>query len=104
MTSREWTFLSNHGHVLTALGHDPQARMRDLADSVGITERAVQQIVRELVDQGYLEKEKVGRRNQYVVVPSAHLRHPLESRVTLGEFLALIVPERSPGDTGHGRL
>lgn len=94
VTAREWTFLSNHGHVLTALGHDPQARTRDVAQSVGITERAVQQIIRELVDQGYLKIEKVGRRNRYDVVSDSHLRHPLESRVTVGEFLDLIVGTR----------
>ncbi len=104
MTAREWTFLSNHGHVLTALGHDPQARTRDVAQSVGITERAVQLIVRELVDQGYLEIEKVGRRNRYLVIPGTHLRHPLESRVTVGEFLNLIVgpDESDPAERSRG--
>jgi len=59
MTQGEWTFLSNYGHVLVSLARDPDARMRDVAQAVGITERAVQQIVRELVGQGYLHKEKV---------------------------------------------
>lgn len=87
----EWTFLSNYGHVLVFLARDPDARMRDVAEAVGITERAVQQIVRELVGQGYLRKEKLGRRNRYDVVRRAHLRHELESQVTLGDFLELIV-------------
>ena len=89
--SREWTFLSNHGHVLVSLARDPDARMRDVADAVGITERAVQHIVRELVDQGYLRKEKVGRRNRYAVAQDAHFRHDLESAVTVGAFLQLVL-------------
>jgi predicted transcriptional regulator len=84
-------FLSNHGHVLVALALDSQARTRDVADAVGITERAVQQIVSDLVGQGYLRKEKVGRRNRYEVVRGAHFRHDLEAGVSLGEFLDLVV-------------
>ena len=86
-----WTFLSNHGHVLVCLARDPDARMRDVAEAVGITERAVQQIVRDLVAQGYLRKDKVGRRNHYEVVREASFRHELEAHVTLGEFVGLVV-------------
>ncbi|GAA2100465.1 hypothetical protein GCM10009841_15170 [Microlunatus panaciterrae] len=94
----EWTFMSNHGHVLVCLARDPDARMRDVAEAVGITERAVQQIVRDLVAQGYLRKEKVGRRNQYEVVRKAHFRHEMEAHVTLGEFVGLVVDrERAVG-------
>lgn len=88
----QWTFLSNHGHVLVSLARDPDTRTRDVAEAVGITERAVQQIVHDLVEQGYVEKMKVGRRNRYTVVRGAHLRHQQVSRVTLGEFLDLLVP------------
>lgn len=95
MTGGEWTFLSNHGHVLVCLAMDPDARMRDVAAAVGITERAVQQIVRDLVAQDYVEKEKVGRRNRYRVVGSAHFRHELEAEVRLGEFLDLVLDRRS---------
>ena len=87
-----WTFLSNHGHVLVSLARDPDARTRDVAGAVGITERAVQQIVHDLVEQGYLEKMKVGRRNRYAIVRGAHLRHQQISRVTLGKLLDLLVP------------
>lgn len=90
-----WTYLSNHGHVLVSLARDPDARMRDVAEAVGITERAVQQIVHDLVEQGYLVKVKVGRRNRYTVVRGAHLRHQQVSRVTLGELLDLLVPPTS---------
>ncbi|MBM7797223.1 putative transcriptional regulator [Microlunatus panaciterrae] len=97
MTNGDWTFLSNYGHVLVSLARDPEARMRDVAPAVGITERAAQQIVAELVGQGYLRKEKVGRRNRYDVVRGAHLRHELESQVTLGDFLELVVGRSQQG-------
>lgn len=90
MSTSDWTFLSNYGHVLVALSTSPNARMRDIADMVGITERAVQQIVRELVDQGYVFKDKDGRRNRYHIAHHAHLRHELEAGVSLGEFVALV--------------
>lgn len=100
MSSGGWTFLSNHGHVLVSLARDPDARTRDVADAVGITERAVQQIVRDLVEQGYLRKTKVGRRNRYTVVRRARLRHHQVSRISLGQFLDLLarpVPEDTVG-------
>jgi predicted transcriptional regulator len=90
VTAGAWTFLSNHGHVLVSLARDPEARMRDVADSVGITERSVQQIVGDLVADGYLRKEKVGRRNRYQVVRGAHFRHELEAGVTIGGFLDVV--------------
>lgn len=93
MSHAEWTFLSNHGHVLVSLARDPTARMRDVAVRVGITERAVQQIVSDLVEQSYLRKEKVGRRNRYQVARGTHFRHELESHVALGEFLDLVVEQ-----------
>ena len=86
----DWTFLSNHGHVLVALVRDPHARTRDLADAVGITERAVQHIIADLVEHGYVEKEKAGRRNHYRVIRSSRFRHDLESGVTLGAFVDLV--------------
>lgn len=95
MSAGEWTFLSNHGHVLVCLTRDPDARLRDVADQVGITERAVQQIVQALVEEGYLVKTKVGRRNRYQVVRSAHFRHRVEQHLTVGAFLDLV--------TGAGR-
>jgi predicted transcriptional regulator len=95
VTTGSWTFLSNHGHVLVCLARDPDARMRDVADAVGITERAVQQIVRDLVTEGCVEKQKEGRRNHYRVVRSAHFRHQLEAEVTLGAFVDLVLAGRS---------
>jgi predicted transcriptional regulator len=85
-----WTFLSNHAHVLVCVHRDPEARMRDIAASVGITERAAQGLVSDLVEEGYLVKERVGRRNRYSVNGDARLRHPLEEDHTIGELLDLL--------------
>ena len=96
----EWTFLTNHGHVMVMLARDPEARIRDLAQGIGITERAAQRIVGDLVDAGYLTREKVGRRNRYGIDPSVPLRHPLERTHGIGDLLAAVA-ER-PG-AGEGR-
>lgn len=86
-----WTFLSNHGHVLVSLAADPDTRMRDVAVQVGITERAVQMIVGDLEEAGYVVRERVGRRNRYTVVTQGRFRHPLEQHVRVGDFLALVL-------------
>ncbi|MEN0065753.1 MAG: MarR family transcriptional regulator [Myxococcota bacterium] len=83
-----WTFLSNHAHVLVLLCREPDLRMRDIAGRVRITERAVQRIVHDLVEEGYLHVRKEGRRNHYDINYAAHLRHPLEEGVTIRQFLA----------------
>ena len=85
-----WTFLSNHGHVLVSLAADPDARVRDIADRVGITDRAVQLIVADLEEAGYVERRRVGRRNHYTVATGGRFRHPLEEHVQVGDFLALV--------------
>lgn len=84
---RTWTFLSNHAHVLVCLTDDPNARQRDIAERVGITERAVSGILADLEEAGYVRREKVGRRNRYHVVRRGRLRHPLEARHTIGALL-----------------
>ncbi|RYG48888.1 ArsR family transcriptional regulator [bacterium] len=86
-----WTFLSNHTHVLVCIVRDPEMRLREVAELVGITERAVQRIVGELVAGGVLSKEKTGRRNSYVVHPEIALRHPLESHCSVGDILKIVV-------------
>ena len=83
-----WTLLTNHGHVMVFLARNPEARLRDLAAEVGITERAAQRIVNDLVDEGYLLKEKVGRRNRYRLDRSAPMRHPIERDHSVGELLS----------------
>ncbi len=85
-----WTFLTNHSHVLLALYRDPDKRLRDIANAVGITERMVHRIVVELVEAGYLKILKEGRRNHYVVNPKLRLRHPLEHHHTIGELMAVL--------------
>ena len=86
----DWTFLSNHGHVLVCLAHDPDVRLRDVADEVGITERRVAAIIAELEEAGIVSRERVGRRNTYTVNRRAKLRHPVESHRTVGDLLKAI--------------
>ncbi len=85
-----WTFLSNHAHVLICLGRTPDLRIRDLAQAVGITERAVQRIIAELINGGFLTAIKDGRRNRYIVNSRLPLRHPVEAAHTVGDLLALM--------------
>jgi len=93
-----WTFLTNHAHVLLCLASDPEARLRDVAQRVGITERAAQRIVAELEEGGYLERHRHGRRNSYRIHPERPLRHPVEAGRTVGALIDLAVPERAPTD------
>ena len=82
-----WTFLTNHAHVLLCIAADPQMRIRDIAQRVGITERAAQRIVSELEAEGYVSHERVGRRNRYQTYPEKPLRHPLESHLATSVLL-----------------
>ena len=84
---RTWTFLTNHTHVLLCLAQGESLTARELSQLIGITERAVQAIVADLVADGYLDKSKEGRRNHYTVNPAGRLRHPLESAHTVGELI-----------------
>ena len=94
-----WTFFSNHAHVLVTLAKDPSARIRDVADQVGITERAVQTIVAHLEEAGILQKERDGRRNHYIINESVPLRHPLESHKTVGSLIRMVLdPARESDD------
>lgn len=81
-----WTFLTNHGHVLVCISQNPDVRIAEIADLVGIGERAAHRIVGDLVDGGYVRRTKDGRRNTYSVDFSRPLRHPLESDHTVGEI------------------
>ena len=83
----DWTFLTNHSHVLVCLAQDPEARLRDVADAVGVTERAVQRIVADLESGGVLTRRRDGRRNQYSLHLDQPLRHSLESHRTLRDLL-----------------
>ena len=87
---KTWRFLSNHTQVLLCLHHDPNARFRDIAQSVGITERAAQRIVADLIESGYVESERVGRRNHYRINADAAMRHPSQEGHEIGELLKLL--------------
>lgn len=85
-----WTFLSNYAHVLICLSRDPGILLRDVAIMVGITERAVQRIVADLEEGGYLKRQKEGRRNTYKLSLNKALRHPVEKNCTIGDLIAAI--------------
>lgn len=84
-----WTFLTNHAHVLVCLAREPDAVMREVAQKVGITERAVQKIIADLEATGILERTRHGRRNHYRINLEANLRHPLEGRARIRDLLAM---------------
>jgi predicted ArsR family transcriptional regulator len=83
----EWTFLTNHARVLLAIASDPELRLRDIAAIVGITERAAVGIISDLEAAGYIRRERIGRRNRYLVDRSRPLRHPCEAHHQVGELL-----------------
>lgn len=85
-----WTFLTNHARVLLCVSRDPGIRLRDVADSVGITERSAYGIVQDLVEAGYIFKEKDGRRNRYRIEADLPLPEPSSQERTVGEVLALL--------------
>ncbi len=87
---RSWTFLTNHAHVLIAISRNPELRQRDISDLVGITEGAVQRILHELEDDGYVARERVGRRNRYSVLGDRPLRHQLEAGHTIEEIIETV--------------
>jgi DNA-binding transcriptional ArsR family regulator len=93
-SQENWTFLSNHSHVLVALAENPRLSLREVSLLVGVTERSVQRIVTDLEEAGYITKEKVGRNNQYSIKEKIPLRHPLEKHCTVGQLLDLIVDQR----------
>lgn len=86
-TKPGWTFLTNHGHVLVCIATDPGVRGRDIAARVGITERAAQAIIADLVSEGYVTRTRIGRRNHYEINPDRPLRHPVEQPHSVGELL-----------------
>lgn len=90
-----WTFLSNHGHVLVCLAGDPDVRLKDVASCIGITERAVQQIVADLEGSGIISRHRVGRRNHYEVESGVALRHAAEHGVRVGTLLEPLLAVRA---------
>jgi len=98
-----WTFLTNHAHVMLCISRDGDARLRDIAMLVGITERAVQKIVTDLVANDYLTVERVGRRNRYRIQLRKPLRHPLERNHRIGELLEVLQDAPARRMTGPAR-
>jgi predicted ArsR family transcriptional regulator len=85
----KWTFLTNHGHVLLCLARSPGLRLRDVAVEVGLTERAVQRIVADLEEGGYLTRHRLGRQNAYEIDDQQPLRHPIEAHQSVRALIAL---------------
>ncbi len=86
---REWTLLTNHGRILLLVAQNADVRVRDLAQLAGVTERTAQAIVTDLEQEGYLQRNRQGRRNHYTVNPDAPFRHQAESPHTVGELIDL---------------
>jgi MarR family len=86
---RSWSLLSNHGLVFIVIARDPQARVRDIAERVGITERAAHRIVADLCDEGFVTRTRVGRRTVYDIHPDQHFRHPALRSEVIGPLLAI---------------
>ena len=98
----KWGFLTNHARVLLCIAHDPGVRLRDIAASLGITERSAYGIVTDLTAAGYVVKEKDGRRNRYQIQTHLPLPDPTSRERTVGEVLALLAGEGPLGTEPHG--
>lgn len=90
--SATWTFFTNHAHVLFCICNDQDIRLRDVAERVGITERAAQRIVGDLEEAGYLRHVRVGRRNHYEIITDQPLRHPIEAQVMIDDLIKVLTP------------
>ncbi len=99
MSASSWNFFTNHMHVLICLMQNPEQALRQVALTVGITERAVQRIVADLEEAGYLSRSRHGRRNTYVLHTDVPLGHALVGHLTVGEVLDLIVPQESEAES-----
>ena len=92
-----WRFLTNHTQVLLCIARDPDVRLRDIATRVGITERAAQRILVDLVEAGAVQRERRGRRNRYIVNEKARMRHPAQDGQEVGELIELLRLAGFPG-------
>ncbi len=93
-----WSFLTNHARVLLCIAEDPAARLREIGERVGVTERAAYRIVDELVVAGYVSRRRSGRRNHYTVHRDLPLPDPIPHAQLLGELLAILAPQAPAGD------
>jgi predicted ArsR family transcriptional regulator len=91
-----WHFVTNHTQVLLCISTNPDIRLRDIAVRVGITERAAQRIVADLVKEGYVARQRTGRRNQYAINREKEMRHPAQFGFEIGPLLDLL--RRESGD------
>ena len=94
--TKPWRFVTNHTQVLLCIARDPDTRLRDIAETVGITERAVQRIVADLMESGFVSRDRVGRRSRYTLNREARMRHPAQFDHEIGEMLDLLELEK-PG-------
>jgi predicted transcriptional regulator len=92
---KPWRFVTSHTQVLLCLARNPEIRIRDVAQLTRITERAAQRIIADLVEAGFVERRRAGRRNQYVVKADRMMRHPLQQGYEIGELLDLLFDRRS---------
>ena len=95
---RAWTFVTNHTQVLLCLTRNPEVRLRDVAQTVGITERAAQRILADLVESGYVTRVRQGRRNRYTVDRGMAMRHAAQFGHEIGGLLDLLEPADRPND------
>lgn len=95
----QWTFITNHARVLLVIARDPSVRLRDIAATLDITERAAQRIVTELVDEGYLTRKREGRRNTYKVHPKKPMRAPQVRQTEIGQVLEILLTNQDPLET-----
>jgi DNA-binding transcriptional ArsR family regulator len=95
-----WDFLTNHAHVLLCVSQDPGIRLRDIAAAIGITERSAHKVLSELIEEGYVLRERHGRRNRYKVKPELPLRHPLVREREVGELLEVLSRSERPARAG----
>jgi DNA-binding IclR family transcriptional regulator len=101
-----YQFLTNHAQVLLCVAHDPGIRLRDIAETVGVTERSAHRILSQLVDDGYVVRERIGRRNVYKVKPELPLRHSLTQETDerrIGDLLEVLLGENGRGSARRQR-
>ena len=91
-----WSFLTNHAQVLLCIAQDPEIRLREIGEAVGITERAAHRIVVELADAGYISRERNGRRNRYTITDDRNLPDRLARDRSIGDLLGVLATKPSP--------
>ena len=100
---QEWSFLTNHARVLVCIAHDPGVRLRDIATTLGITERTAYGIVTDLSDAGYVVKEREGRRNRYQIQAHLPVGEAIAREQTIGEVLNVLTDTNARKSRGRQR-